>query len=84
VLYFVELYSHFTCCRSHVFDEIKKKTKSQRKSAGISDFFKPGRGAAGVRVHHKVHEEKILAHRRLGYTDEEIEKELNLSQDIKY
>jgi hypothetical protein len=60
--------------RSHAFDDKQKKAKPQRKSGAISSFNNPARGSTGVRAYHKVNEEKILPHRRLGFTDEEMDE----------
>ena len=63
--------------RSHAFDDKQKKAKPQRKSGAISSFKtfnNPARGSTGVRAYHKVNEEKILPHRRLGFTDEEMDE----------
>lgn len=51
---------------------IKKKENPKRKSGTISAFGLPSKGA-GVRSHHKNNEEKILPHRRFGFTDEEVD-----------
>lgn len=53
---------------------IKKKENPKRKSGTISAFGLPSKGAEGVRSHHKNNEEKILAHRRFGFTDEEVDR----------
>jgi hypothetical protein len=41
----------------------------RRKAGYIQSAIKPARGATGVRAYHKVNEEKILPHRRAGYSD---------------
>ena len=56
--------------------ERAKKYKN-RKSAKISALGKPSRGAEGVRRDHRLHEDKILAHRRCGIKDADIDIALN-------
>ena len=61
--------------RNHDFDCDARRAKNpHRKSGKISEASAPGRGSTGVRNFHKVNEEFILYHRRLGYTDEEIDE----------
>lgn len=66
---------------------IKKKENPKnpkRKSGTISAFGLPSKGAEGVRSHHKNNEEKILSHRRFGFTDEEVDiKGLNKMQKLR-
>ena len=67
-------------CRSHNFDqETRKKEKPKRKYGTISRTQLSARGSSGVREHHRIKEEKILAHRRSGYNDDELDLLLTLS-----
>lgn len=52
---------------------IKKKENPIRESGTISAFGLPSKWAENVRSHHKNNEEKILSHRRFGFTDEEVD-----------
>jgi hypothetical protein len=51
---------------------VQRIGKPNRKSGEISKYGKPAKGGQGVRIHHKANEEKILAHRRYGLTDETV------------
>ena len=65
----------FLSSRNHEFDTAgRRKLKAHRKSGRISSVTQPSRGASGVRAHHKINEEFILFHRRLGYNDQEIDE----------
>jgi len=52
--------------------ETRKTKNPKRKSATISEFGRPSKGAEGARSYHKFNEEKILPHRRFGIPDEDI------------
>ena len=73
---------HANVCRSHTFDAVDRaKPHPKRKATHISTLDQPARGAEGYRTFHKCNEEKILAHRRSGISDMDIESALH-NQDI--
>ena len=50
----------------HQFDRQQRKRTKRSKPIGLSDLFCPSKGVEGVRVHHKVNEEKLNQVCRLG------------------
>ncbi len=70
------LYSIYICLDHTPLTLRLEERQSQRL---ISKINCTSRGSAGVREHHRVNEEKILAHRRSGYTDNDIDELLQQS-----
>ncbi|VDI03707.1 Hypothetical predicted protein [Mytilus galloprovincialis] len=73
-----ELYNCFNTriikIKSNQFDLPERKAVNPKRKCGrISSFGVPSRGAEGARSHHKTNEEKILAHRRYGISDDNID-----------
>ena len=57
-----------------MFDDAnRKKSNPKRKKGSISTLDTVSHGACGVREFHKVNEERILAHRRSGLSDADID-----------
>ena len=70
------LYSKFhsidVFVRQHAFDVPTKNVK-RRKPGDISSSSAPACNPQAVRVHHRLHEQLILSHRRDGYQEQEME-----------
>ena len=76
-------YAHAVCAsqtdliyaNSHEFDKpTRKKIKPKRKRSTIAKLGECSSGASGVRMHHKLNEEKILPHRKEKIKDTDMPK----------